>query len=175
MAVHGYARLSKARQAGEGESLDVQQRTIAGYAMMHGLVVDRMFVERGVSESKPLADRPEGAALLAALQRGDTIITAKLDRMLNIKCSSSEIDFDEIEAYHAFLDAGTRDDTPFPSPWDEFDCDCVYVVDRSGQFLTREFGDKGAWEVQDFPKEGDCDFPKADQGTADAGLDTAVE
>ena len=41
MAVHGYARVSKARQAGQGESLDVQQRTIAGYAMMHGLVVDR--------------------------------------------------------------------------------------------------------------------------------------
>jgi putative DNA-invertase from lambdoid prophage Rac len=81
MAVHGYARVSTARQAGEGESLDVQQRTIAGYAMMHGLVIDRMFVERGVSGSKPLAERPEGAALLAALERGDTIITAKLDRM----------------------------------------------------------------------------------------------
>jgi len=49
--------------------------------MMHGLVIDRMFVERGVSGAKPLADRPEGAALLAALGRGDTIITAKLDRM----------------------------------------------------------------------------------------------
>ncbi len=81
LAIHGYARVSTARQAGEGESLDVQQRTITGYAMMHGLVVDRMFVERGVSGSKPLADRPEGAALLAALGRGDTIITAKLDRM----------------------------------------------------------------------------------------------
>ena len=81
MAVHGYARVSTARQAGEGESLDVQQRTIAGYAMMHGLVVDRMFVERGVSGSKPPADRPEGAALLSALERGDVIITAKLDRM----------------------------------------------------------------------------------------------
>ncbi len=81
MAVYGYARVSTARQAGEGESLDVQQRTISGYAMMHGLTVDRMFVERGVSGSKPLADRPEGAALLAALGRGDTVITAKLDRM----------------------------------------------------------------------------------------------
>ena len=81
MAVYGYARVSTARQAGEGESLDVQQRTVSGYAMMHGLTVDRMFVERGVSGSKPLADRPEGAALLAALGRGDTVITAKLDRM----------------------------------------------------------------------------------------------
>ncbi|MBI3498514.1 MAG: recombinase family protein [Proteobacteria bacterium] len=29
----------------------------------------------------PLADRPEGALLLAALQAGDVLITAKLDRM----------------------------------------------------------------------------------------------
>jgi putative DNA-invertase from lambdoid prophage Rac len=34
-----------------------------------------------VSGSVPLADRPEGAALLACLKPGDTIITAKLDRM----------------------------------------------------------------------------------------------
>ena len=40
-----------------------------------------MFVERGVSGSKPLADRPQGAALLAVLQPGDVVITPKLDRM----------------------------------------------------------------------------------------------
>jgi DNA invertase Pin-like site-specific DNA recombinase len=81
MAVFGYARVSTARQAGEGESLDVQQRTVAGYAMMNGLAVDRMFVERGVSGSTPVAERPEGAAMLDALKPGDVIITAKLDRM----------------------------------------------------------------------------------------------
>jgi DNA invertase Pin-like site-specific DNA recombinase len=40
-----------------------------------------VFVERGVSGSKPLADRPQGAALLALLKPGDAIITPKLDRM----------------------------------------------------------------------------------------------
>jgi DNA invertase Pin-like site-specific DNA recombinase len=79
------------RQADEGESLDVQQRTIAGYAMMHGLVVDHTFVERGVSGSKPLGDRPEGAALLAGLKAGDTIITAKLDRMFRSALDALEI------------------------------------------------------------------------------------
>ena len=53
----------------------------AGYATMQGLTIDRMFVERGVSGSKPLGDRPEGAALLAVLQPGDVVITPKLDRM----------------------------------------------------------------------------------------------
>jgi DNA invertase Pin-like site-specific DNA recombinase len=79
--VYGYARVSTVQQADEGESLAVQQRVIAGYATMRDLSVDRVFVERGVSGSKPLGDRPQGAALLAALKPGDTVITPKLDRM----------------------------------------------------------------------------------------------
>lgn len=81
VAVYGYVRVSTVRQAEDGESLDIQQRTIAGYALMHGLAVDQVFVERGVSGSKPLAERPEGAALLQLLRAGDTVITPKLDRM----------------------------------------------------------------------------------------------
>ena len=38
---YGYARVSTVQQADEGESLDVQQRVIAGYAQMHGLMVDQ--------------------------------------------------------------------------------------------------------------------------------------
>ncbi len=81
MAVYGYSRVSTSRQAEEGESLDVQQRTLAGYALMHGLTIDRMLIERGVSGSVPLSERAEGIALLAALKPGDVLITAKLDRM----------------------------------------------------------------------------------------------
>lgn len=81
MAVYGYVRVSTSRQAEDGESLDVQQRTIAGYAMMHGLTVNQSFVEGGVSGSVRLVERPQGRAMLAALKAGDTVITAKLDRM----------------------------------------------------------------------------------------------
>jgi putative DNA-invertase from lambdoid prophage Rac len=81
MTTYGYARVSTVKQVDEGESLDVQQRTIAGYALMHGMKIDKTFIERGVSGSKPLADRPQGAALLAAIKPGDIIITPKLDRM----------------------------------------------------------------------------------------------
>jgi putative DNA-invertase from lambdoid prophage Rac len=81
MSVYGYGRVSTARQVTEGESLEVQERTIAGYALMHGLTVSQTFIERGVSGSVPLGDRPQGAALLAMLQPGDVIITSKLDRM----------------------------------------------------------------------------------------------
>ncbi len=78
---YGYCRVSTVAQADEGESLDVQQRVLQGYATMHGLTIDKAFVERGVSGSKPLGDRPQGAALLAVLQPGDVVITPKLDRM----------------------------------------------------------------------------------------------
>jgi putative DNA-invertase from lambdoid prophage Rac len=81
MAVYVYTRVSTARQAEEGESIAVQERTVAGYAQMHGLSIDRVFPERGISGSKPLAERPEGAALLATLRAGDVLITPKLDRM----------------------------------------------------------------------------------------------
>ena len=87
---YGYGRVSTVQQADEGESLDVQQRQIAGYAQMHGLVVDKVFVERGVSGSKPLGDRPQGAALLAVLQPGDVVITPKLDRMFS--CALDALD-----------------------------------------------------------------------------------
>jgi putative DNA-invertase from lambdoid prophage Rac len=91
MAVYGYARVSTSRQAEDGESLDVQQRTMSGYALMHGLTVDRMFVERGVSGSTPLADRPQGTALLAALKAGDVLITAKLDRMFRSALNALDV------------------------------------------------------------------------------------
>ena len=81
MATYGYARVSTNRQADEGESLDVQERQIAGYALMQGLTVDRTFVERGVTGSIPLGERQQGAALLAVLKPGDVVVTAKLDRM----------------------------------------------------------------------------------------------
>ena len=82
MAVWGYARVSTVRQSEEGESLDVQQRTMAGYALIRGMQIDRVFVERAVSGSIPFRERPLGAELLALAQPGDAIITARLDRML---------------------------------------------------------------------------------------------
>src|SRR4249919_2899634 len=81
MAVYSYTRVSTTAQAEEGESLGAQQRRVGGYAMQHDLTVDRHFVERGISGSVPLDERPEGKALLAILKPGDVIITPKLDRM----------------------------------------------------------------------------------------------
>jgi putative DNA-invertase from lambdoid prophage Rac len=81
VAVYGYCRVSTLRQANEGESLDVQRRQIEGYGLMHGLTIDGVLVEEGVSGSVPVEERPIGGQLFAKLQRGDIVIAAKLDRL----------------------------------------------------------------------------------------------
>jgi putative DNA-invertase from lambdoid prophage Rac len=80
MKVYGYVRVSTAEQANGGDSLETQRQQIIGYSMMKGWRVAEIFVEGGVSGSIPLAERPEGARLLAAAGKGDVIITARLDR-----------------------------------------------------------------------------------------------
>lgn len=81
MAVFAYCRVSTQRQVDEGHSLDVQRRQIEGYALMHGLHLDDVIVEEGVSGSMPIRERPAGAALFARLQTGDVLIASKLDRL----------------------------------------------------------------------------------------------
>ena len=80
MATLGYTRVSTLAQAQDGDSLETQQRRIEGYCQSEGLILTRLFVERGVSGSKPFQDRPEGRMLLAGLQAGDLVVGAKLDR-----------------------------------------------------------------------------------------------
>ena len=91
MTVYGYVRVSTDRQADEGESLGTQQRTIEGYAMMQGMTLEGVFIERGVSGSKLLQERPEGARLLATLHAGDVVITPKLDRMFRSALNALEV------------------------------------------------------------------------------------
>jgi putative DNA-invertase from lambdoid prophage Rac len=81
MAAYGYVRVSTAKQASEGDSLEVQRREVEGYAHMKGFALDDVIVEEGVSGSVPLADRPAGGPLIAKLAKGDVVIAAKLDRM----------------------------------------------------------------------------------------------
>ena len=47
---------------------------------MKGWAVPERGVERAVSGSTPLADRPEGKRLLSTIGRGDVVVSPKLDR-----------------------------------------------------------------------------------------------
>jgi DNA invertase Pin-like site-specific DNA recombinase len=81
MSIFAYCRVSTDAQADLGESLGVQQRQIEGWCHMQGLTLDDVFIERGISGSICVADRPEGRRLWARLQRGDTVVAPKLDRL----------------------------------------------------------------------------------------------
>jgi putative DNA-invertase from lambdoid prophage Rac len=100
MTVYLYSRVSTLIQAEEGESLGVQDRMLRGYYMIHGLdPSDRSFVERGVSGSVPVAERPEGKRFLGTVARGDIIVCAKLDRMFRDAR-------DALNVLHALRDRG---------------------------------------------------------------------
>lgn len=76
-----YVRVSTEKQVREGESLEVQLALLRTRAQAAGFVQITEHIERGVSGSIPLADRPEGANMLAALVPGDVVFVLKLDRL----------------------------------------------------------------------------------------------
>jgi len=81
MAVFGYLRVSTARQAEDGLSIEIQEERIEGYARTQSLAVNVWLRDRGVSGGIPLSERAAGERLLREVQPGDVVITAKLDRM----------------------------------------------------------------------------------------------
>lgn len=91
MAVYGYVRVSTKSQAEEGLSLEAQEKKLQGYAMMHSLTIDEVFVERAVSGWKPIGQRPAGAKLLSMVRKGDAILCAKLDRMFRSAKDALEV------------------------------------------------------------------------------------
>jgi len=101
MAVYGYARVSTVEQAATGNSLDTQRSILSGVAQSEGMEIGRMFVDRGVSGSKPLEDRGAGSELLSALEAGDVVFCAKLDRMFR---NAS----DALATLQTFKDKGVR-------------------------------------------------------------------
>ena len=77
-----YTRVSTHEQAAEGLSLDAQEEQCRGYAKSQRTTGNvEVVVEKGVSGSIPVADRPMGGAMLERLKKGDVLIAAKLDRL----------------------------------------------------------------------------------------------
>ena len=77
---YGYTRVSTDMQAERGQSLELQQDQLAGWAQMTQRRVDEMVIESGVSGSIPFAKRPEGSKLFTVLARGDAVVCTKIDR-----------------------------------------------------------------------------------------------
>jgi site-specific DNA recombinase len=81
MSIYGYVRVSTAEQAADDKtSLTTQRRVIEQKAEIHGEPVAQFFEDAGVTGAQELAKRPAGAALMAAVGRGDMVIVSRLDR-----------------------------------------------------------------------------------------------
>ena len=78
-----YTRVSTQEQSEKGVSLGAQKDRCEAYCVAAGLEVSEVFREEGVSAKVPLANRPEGARLVAALNTGavKTVVAFKLDRL----------------------------------------------------------------------------------------------
>jgi DNA invertase Pin-like site-specific DNA recombinase len=77
---YAYTRVSSDEQVESGQSLQVQEQQLRGWAMQHGRTLDAVIVEAGVSGGIPFNERPQGGRLWVELRKGDTLLAAKLDR-----------------------------------------------------------------------------------------------
>lgn len=80
----GYARVSTIEQAAEGTtSLREQEHKNRAIATLRqvGAYDFCQYVDKGVSGSIPLGDRPAGKDMLAAAKKNDVIVATKMDRL----------------------------------------------------------------------------------------------
>lgn len=78
-----YVRVSTNEQAKTGVSLEAQEKRIRSYCEMMGLELVYLAIEEGVSASKPLKNRPEGAKILQIIKKENVghVVALKLDRL----------------------------------------------------------------------------------------------
>lgn len=77
-----YVRVSTARQASEGVSLEAQRDALKSYCQLRGLTPVELIVDDGVSARTPLARRKGGRRLLSLVESGkvDAVVALRLDR-----------------------------------------------------------------------------------------------
>lgn len=106
----GYVRVSDQSQT-DNTSLDSQEQSIHGYALMKGCTKFdvQIFRDAGVSGAMKLCKRPGGEDLLATVKPGDTVIASKLDRMFRTTSDALTVaeDFKERGIHLVLLDLGT--------------------------------------------------------------------
>jgi DNA invertase Pin-like site-specific DNA recombinase len=78
-----YIRVSTEEQANSGVSLEAQEDKLLAYCKMQGLDVVEIVREEGVSASKPLYTRPQGARIKALIENNQVehVVALKLDRL----------------------------------------------------------------------------------------------
>jgi DNA invertase Pin-like site-specific DNA recombinase len=111
--LHIYCRVSTAEQSADHKtSLQEQENIGMMYAQSQGLSKFdvQVYVDSGVSGSCKMKTRPAGEKLLAAIQEGDTVIAAKMDRIFRSSIDALQtIEFLKAKGVHLILfDMGTQ-------------------------------------------------------------------
>ena len=76
-----YLRVSTEQQTETGAGLDGQQAACQKYADSQGQVLTSIYQDKGISGAKGLESRPGLLDAIAALDKGNTLIVAKRDRI----------------------------------------------------------------------------------------------
>lgn len=78
-----YCRVSTTDQANNGVSLAAQAERVQAYCSLKGIDLVDVIIDEGVSAAKPLADRPAGSRVLAAIKAREVqaVVSVKLDRL----------------------------------------------------------------------------------------------
>lgn len=89
-----YQRVSTLEQAEDGTtSLGEQARKCRAIAQLRGAATFDVveYVDKGVSGSIPLANRPAGERLMADVKKGDVVVASKLDRLFRSAIDALQI------------------------------------------------------------------------------------
>jgi|TARA_R110000824_G_scaffold350631_1_gene537576 putative DNA-invertase from lambdoid prophage Rac len=80
--VFGYVRVSTREQVRSGISLETQEQAIRQFVSdKYGREVDEIFVDDGVSGTRPILDRPGSRELTDSMDEFDVIVCTRLDRL----------------------------------------------------------------------------------------------
>src|SRR5262245_14399219 len=110
--VRGLGRVSTARQANDGTSLDEQQHRHAAYAEQQGMPLVS-YREAGVSGAATVRD--ERARLLRDLRPGDHVVVTKLDRLGRSTRDLPDATDEDEAAGATFVSLGDAIDTGTPA------------------------------------------------------------
>ena len=88
MKHYGYGRVSKETQAEKGYGLDAQEKELRKYASTHDIVLERIFVDAGISgnmkdtdDDEALGKREALMELLSCLEEGDAVVVLNTSRL----------------------------------------------------------------------------------------------
>jgi len=81
MKTLAYIRVSTEAQADSGAGLDAQLNACESYAKRHGLTIHKIYRDEGIGGAVDLEDRPGLMDMLNDLEKGDTLLCAKRDRV----------------------------------------------------------------------------------------------